>query len=74
MLSVRYVHVKCENWTTTSGELLLVQYYSSDFHYSPITTLDHPTCSVSAFKRCSKVEYHAYIDYETKFLWKHDSL
>ena len=43
MLSVRYVRVKCENWTTTSGELLLVQYYSSDFHYSPITTLDHPT-------------------------------
>ena len=29
--SVRYVHVKCENWTTTSGELLQVQFYSSDF-------------------------------------------
>ena len=29
--SVRYVHVKCENWTTTSGELIQVQFYSSDF-------------------------------------------
>ena len=32
--SVRYsvcVCVKCENWTTTLGELLQVQYYSSDF-------------------------------------------
>ena len=43
--------MKCENWTTTSGELLQVQYYCVDFHYSPITTLDHPTYV------CSEVEY-----------------
>ena len=67
--------VKCENWTTTSGELLQVQYYSSDFHYSAITTLDHPTSLVSAFKQCSKVEYHILSNFcEAKFLWKNDSL
>ena len=48
--------MKCENWatTTTSGELIQVQYYSSDFH-SPITTLDHPTLYI--LNVCSEVEY-----------------